>query len=157
MATRKEANCRRSPKCRVTIDPGNPEAGRGGVVPPEATRFRPGRSGNPKGRPPGAETSFERIVEQELDRPVEGDTSLGDEGRIPRRRRLVRALLDAAERGDGRAAKPMLDRIWPATKQESKQPIELYFDAQGRERARAWATGRRLSRGGRGPEIGKVP
>ena len=53
MATRKEANCRRSAKCRVTIDPADPEAGRGGVVPPEATRFRPGRSGNPKGNRPG--------------------------------------------------------------------------------------------------------
>jgi len=53
MATRKEANCRRSAKCRVTIDPANPEAGRGGVVPPEATRFRPDRSGNPKGNRPG--------------------------------------------------------------------------------------------------------
>ena len=135
MATRnrKEANCRRSPKCRVTIDPADPEAGRGGVVPPEATRFRPGRSGNPKGRPPGAETSFDRILEQELDRLVEGDPSLGDEGRIPRRRRLVRALLDASERGDGRAAKLIFDRMWPPAKQETRQPIELYFDAQDRE------------------------
>ncbi len=130
MATRKEANCRRSPKCRVTIDPGNPEAGRGGVVPPEATRFRPGKSGNPKGRPAGAETSFERILEQELDRLVEGDPSLGDEGRIPRRRRLVRALLDAIERGDGRAAKLIFDRILPPTKRGAMQPIELHFDAE---------------------------
>ncbi len=106
---------------------------RGGVVPPEATRFRPGRSGNPKGRPAGAETSFERIVEQELDRPVEGDPSLGDEGRIARRRRLARALLDAAERGDGRATRLVLDRTWPATKHEPKQTIELYFDAQDLE------------------------
>ena len=83
---------------------------------PEATRFRPGRSGNPKGRPLGAETSFERIMEQELDRLVEGDSSPGDEGRSTRRRRLVRGLLDASERGDGRAAKPILDRIWPPAK-----------------------------------------
>jgi hypothetical protein len=134
MATRKEANCRRSSsKCRVTIDPADPEAGRGGVVPPEATRFRPGRSGNPKGRPAGAETSFERILEQELDRLVEGDPSLGDGGRIPRWRRLVRAQLDATERGDARAARLVLDRIWPATKQEPTQAIELHFDAQDRD------------------------
>jgi hypothetical protein len=126
VATRKEANCRRSfSKCRVTIDPTDPEAGRGGVVPPEATRFRPGRSGNPKGRPLGAETSFERILEQELDRLVEGDPNLGDAGRRPRRRRLARAMLDAIERGDGRAARLILDRICPPAKQEAKQPIEL--------------------------------
>ena len=134
MATRKEANCRRSSsKCRVTIDRADPAAGRGGVVPPEATRFRPGRSGNPKGRPLGAETWFERIMAQELDRLVEGDPSLGDEGPITRRRRLVRGLLDASERGDGRAAGLILDRVWPAAKQEPKQAIELYFDAQDLE------------------------
>jgi len=55
------------------------------------------------------------------------------EGRIPRRRRLVRALLDASERGDGRAARLVLDRIWPPAKQEAKQTIELYFDAQDRD------------------------
>ena len=133
MATRKEANCRRSSKCRVTIDPADPEARRGGFVLPEATRFRPGRSGNPKGRPAGAETSFERILEQEFDRLVERDPSLGDEGRIIRRRRLVLALLDASERGGGRATKLILDRIWPPAKQEARQPIELYFDAQDRD------------------------
>jgi len=129
MTTRKEANCRRSAKCRVTIDPADPEAGRGGVVPPEATRFRPGRSGNPKGRPVGAKTSLERIMDQELDRLVEGDPSLGDEGRIPRWRRLVRALLDAIERGDGRVARLVLDRIWPPAKQPNAD-VRLYFDAQ---------------------------
>jgi hypothetical protein len=39
---------------------------------------------------------------------------------------VVRAPLDAVERGDGRAAKLVLDRIWPP----AKQPIELHFDAQ---------------------------
>ncbi len=46
-------------------------------------------------------------------------------------RRLVRALLDAIERGDARAAKPVLDRIWPApaTKGEPKPVIKLVVDA----------------------------
>ena len=132
MANRKEARFTPS-KYRATIGPANPEAGRGGVLPPNGSRFKPGRSRNPKGRPAGAETSFDRIVEQELDRLVEGNPSLGDEGRIPRRRRLVRALLDAIERGNGRAAKLILDRIWPPAKQEARQAIELHFDAQDRD------------------------
>lgn len=70
-------------------------------------------------------------MEQDLDRLVEGDSSLGDEGRMTRRWRLVRALLDAAEDGGIRAVKIILDRLWPATKQKPKQAIELYFDAQG--------------------------
>ena len=66
---------------------------------------------------------------------VEGDSNLGDEGRITRRRRLVRALLDAIERGDARAAKPILDRIWPAPdkRQKSLQAVKLVLDAQDLE------------------------
>ena len=129
MATRRPPKSRRA-KLPATIDPGNPEAGRGGVIPPEATRFKPGKSGNPNGRPKGAATSLDRVLEQEFERLVEGDPSLGDKGRITRRRRVVRALLDAIERGDARAAKLILDRIWPATKEESKPVIQLVLDAQ---------------------------
>ena len=123
---------RRRAKLHATVDPGSPEAGHGGVVPPRETRFKPGESGNPNGRPKGAATSFEKILEQELERLVEGDPSLGDEGPISRRRRLVRALLDAVERGDTRVAKPVLDRIWPppASEGESKPTVVLRFDAQ---------------------------
>ncbi len=58
----------RRAKLPVTIDPGSPEAGRGGVVPPRETRWQPGESGNPSGWPKGAATSLDRILEQELDR-----------------------------------------------------------------------------------------
>ena len=46
----------------------------------------------------------------------------------------MRALLDAIERGDARAAKPILDRIWPApaAKEKSKPAVILHFDAQDR-------------------------
>ena len=120
-------------KLRATIDLGDPEAGTGGGVPPKETRWRPGKSGNPKGRPKGATTSLDKILEQELERLVEGDSSLGDDGRISRRRRLVRTLLDATERGDARAAKLLLDRVWPAAKDEPKPALILHFDAQDRE------------------------
>ena len=117
----------------VTIDPGSPEAGRGGVVPPRETRFKPGQSGNPKGRPKGALTSFDCLLEQELERMVDGDPSLSDGVRISRRRRLVRSLLDSIERGDFRAAKPFLDRIWPQVKEEVKVGVTLLFDAEDRD------------------------
>ena len=50
-------------------------------------------------------------------------------------RRIVRALLNAIERGDARAAKRILDRIWPApaTKGEPKPVIKLAVDAQDLE------------------------
>ena len=35
----------------VIRDPDHPEAGKGGIVPPVETRWKPGQPGNPKGRP----------------------------------------------------------------------------------------------------------
>ena len=68
-----------------------------------------------------------------LERMVEGDPSVGDSGHISRRRRLVRSLLDSIERGDYRAAKPFLDRIWPQVREEAKVGITLVFDAEDRD------------------------
>ena len=105
-------------------------AGKGGVIPPPETRWKPGQSGNPNGRPKGAATSFERVLEQELDRQVAGDPRLGDEGRISRRRRLVRALLAAVERGDSWAVRLAFERVWPAIEAGGDRIIELHFDAE---------------------------
>ncbi len=135
MTTRKQPKTNRA-KLPVTIDPGSPEAGTGGVVPPPETRFKPGESGNPNGRPKGAATSLDRVLERELERLVEGDPSLGDDGRISRRLRLVRALLDAFEGGDARAGKLLFDRIWPVpvAKEESKPAVQFVLvDAQDLE------------------------
>ena len=44
----------------------------------------------------------------------------------------MRALLGAIGRGDARATKPILDRIWPApaTREEARPVIQLVVDAQ---------------------------
>jgi len=107
-------------------------AGRGGVVPPHESRWKPGESGNPNGRPKGAATSFERVLAQELERQVPGDPNFGDEGRICRRRRLVRALLDAVERGDSWAVRLAFERIWPVGKSDNLPNVLLVFDEQDR-------------------------
>jgi hypothetical protein len=104
--------------------------GREGNAPPVENRWQPGQSGNPNGRPKGAETSFERVLRQELERLVDGDSSLGDNGRICRRRRLVRALLDAVERGAPWALRLAFERIWPAGSSASAPIIELHIDEQ---------------------------
>jgi hypothetical protein len=110
-------------------------AGKGGVIPPVATRWRPGQSGNPRGRPKGAATSFERVLEQELERQVDGDPTLGDDERISRRRRLVRALLAAVERGDPWAVRLAFERVWPALKADDDGPQIrfVYVDQQDTE------------------------
>ena len=115
-----------------TGGPAADEAGKGGVIPPVETRWKPGQSGNPKGRPKGAATSFERVLEQELERQVDGDPTLGDDGRISRRRRLVRALLAAVERGDPWAVRLAFERVWPALKADDDGPQIrfVYLDQQ---------------------------
>ncbi len=75
MSSAKQANNRDAEATDRSTSPDR--AGKGGVIPPGETRWKPGQSGNPKGRPKGAATSFERVLEQELDRQVEGDSALG--------------------------------------------------------------------------------
>ena len=126
MSSRKQA-INREPKA-------SEGAGKGGVIPPIETRWKPGQSGNPKGRPKGAATSFERVLEQELERQVEGDSAQGDDGRISRRRRLVRALLAAVERGDPWAVRLAFERVWPSSRPGDSEPQIrfVYLDEQDR-------------------------
>jgi Family of unknown function (DUF5681) len=70
--------------------------------PPVASRFKPGTSGNPKGRPKGVR-NFKDDLRDELD----GLTVVHDgdvERTISRQRAFVRALVDQAVAGDLRAA-----------------------------------------------------
>ncbi len=64
-----------------------------------AGRFRKGESGNPAGRPPG---SRNRVL-MALDR-------IGAEGAEA----VLRKTVEAATRGDMRAAELLLSRLWPA-------------------------------------------
>jgi len=67
----------------------------------EKTRFQPGRSGNPNGRPQGSRSKT--LVA--LDALAEGEVE-----------DIVRAMIDKAKEGDAVAARPILDRVWPARK-----------------------------------------
>ena len=64
----------------------------------QGSRFKPGQSGNPAGKPPGTRSK----VLAELDR-------LGAEGA----QKVLEAVLDAAQRGDMTAASIILKRCWP--------------------------------------------
>lgn len=110
-------------------------AGRGGNIPPIEHRWQKGRSANPAGRPRGSQDSFGAIIERELARRVDGNPALGDRGRVSRRTRLARAILDRAEAGDGRLAKLVLERLWPApvNGRDLTQPVVVLFDDQDRE------------------------
>jgi hypothetical protein len=64
----------------------------------EEGRFKPGRSGNPAGKPKGARNK----AVQALERLGEAEAEA-----------IVTALIEKAKGGDAMAAKPILDRVWP--------------------------------------------
>ena len=77
--------------------------------PPKHTRFQPGQSGNPRGRPKGTKNLKTDLME-EL-----GEKILVHEGgqarKLSKQRALVKALLTRALKGDVRAANLLLSMI----------------------------------------------
>jgi hypothetical protein len=65
------------------------------------TRFKPGQSGNPNGRPAGSRSK----VCVALDALAEGEVEA-----------VVKKMLENAKGGDSIAGRAILDRIWPARK-----------------------------------------
>lgn len=74
----------------------------GYAKPPQSTRFKPGHSGNPQGRPKG-QRNLATDIEQEL-----SETILVNEGGrqtvITKQRAMIKALLAKALKGDTRAS-----------------------------------------------------
>ena len=71
--------------------------------PPKSTRFRKGKSGNPKGRPKGSR-SINALLERALDAPVT-ITEAGRTITIEQRAALFKALVARAITGDRRGAR----------------------------------------------------
>ncbi len=74
--------------------------------PPKATRFAPGRSGNPRGRPPGVK-SLSDIVRKIVGQKVTV-TENGRPRRIPRLEAILLRAAGEASRGDPRALRLLL-------------------------------------------------
>ena len=74
-----------------------------------ATRFQPGRSGNPNGRPPGSRNKTTLAIDALLD--GEGEA-------------LTRKAIELAKVGDLGRAPPCLDRICPARRD---RPVHFTF------------------------------
>jgi hypothetical protein len=74
--------------------------------PPKHTRFKPGQSGNPKGRPKGAR-SLSTIVRELMSERVAVRTPSGEK-KIHRIDALMRKLFELAAKGNGRALAQLL-------------------------------------------------
>jgi Family of unknown function (DUF5681) len=95
-------------------DPSNPV---GYKKPPRHSQFKPGLSGNAKGRPKGSK-NFTTVIEEELRAPIEV-TENGKRKRISKRQAIVKQTVNKAASGDSKATALLLNE---ARINESQNP-----------------------------------
>jgi hypothetical protein len=124
----------------------NPSSARKGTErnyrkPPKASQFKPGRSGNPKGRPKGVQ-NFEIDLQETLRAPVEIKNADGIRT-ISTQKALLRTLAEKALDGDTRANQHLINLTLRSPKDnKSEVPAilldraildEYYYDRRARE------------------------
>jgi hypothetical protein len=77
--------------------------------PPGHTRFKKGRSGNPKGRPAGAK-NLSTLLSEALNEPVVV-TENGGHRKITKRQAIIKQLVNQSATADWRAIKILLDLL----------------------------------------------
>ncbi len=93
--------------------------------PPRHTQFKPGQSGNAKGRPKGSK-NFATVIEKELRTPIEV-TEGGKRKRISKREAVVKQTVNKAAAGDPKATAILLNE---ARFHESQNPPLVAQSAQ---------------------------
>ncbi len=77
--------------------------------PPKHTRFKPGQSGNPRGRP-RKNTSVEAMIKRELDQKIAVKEG-GSELHITKREAIVKQFVNRAIKGDAKPLQMMLAHL----------------------------------------------
>ena len=95
----------------------------------QSTQWKPGQTGNPKGRPPGKSAITKMRESLSADTPE-----------------ILAGLVSAAKAGDMQAARLILERVLPAIKpveqpQEIELPVDGSYTDQGRAVVRSVADG----------------
>jgi len=92
--------------------------------PPKATRFKPGKSGNPKGRPKGAR-NLDTLMAEELEALVKVREQ-GIEQVVSKGHAMLKALIAKAMQGDVRAAAAIIE--WNDRQKALKPPSDEQLD-----------------------------
>jgi hypothetical protein len=98
--------------------------------PPRATQFKPGKSGNPKGRPKGAR-NFKSDLKDELCEVIRIKEQ-GHSKTITKQRALIKSLTAKAVQGDTRAANTLINVMFRLRPPEliDEMPTELSEEDQ---------------------------
>ena len=89
--------------------------------PPEHSRFKPGQSGNPKGRPKGAK-SRSTVIKRWLEAMDKGKNPMtGEVEEMSVEDKMTLALIGKALKGDTSAYKALMDSAYGAPKQEIEE------------------------------------
>jgi hypothetical protein len=101
--------------------------------PPKATQFKPGKSGNPRGRPKGSrspQAAFQHIINETV--PV---TEKGRTRRMTRDDVISRRLTDDAMRGDHKSRKQYFERrdLYAPDASNAETRTVIVLPSNGRE------------------------
>jgi hypothetical protein len=98
--------------------------------PPRATQFKPGQSGNIKGRPKGS-TNLARQVQKEMSAPIT-ITENGKRKRVSKERAIAKVLVNKAITGDMKGITILLDER--RVPKEAPTPPSLIVNFVGRKK-----------------------
>ncbi len=98
--------------------------------PPVHTRFQPGQSGNPKGRPKGSKNIKTDLMEELGERVLVSES--GRKRAVSKQRAMVKSLMAKALNGDTRSVQVILQLIERLLMQEDKGTVESALSADDR-------------------------
>jgi Family of unknown function (DUF5681) len=108
-----------------------PEKTVGYGCPPVATRFKPGQSGNPRGRPKGSK-GVDQVLRQALDRRVP-DPRRGGRHTVSMLELIVEGLVLAAARRDPRMIRLLVGLVDRYAPSGAPQPASLEIEAKDKD------------------------
>ena len=106
--------------------------------PPVHTRFKPGESGNPKGRPKG-HRNIATDLEEELREKIQINEN-GQQSTVTKQRAMIKALLAKALKGDTRAANALIQLAIGLEQATSERDEVVPLDDEDREILSAFLT-----------------
>lgn len=95
--------------------------------PPRHTRFKPGVSGNPRGRPKEAK-NLSTLVHDALNEPVIV-TENGRRRKVSKRQAIIKQLVNRSAQGDLKAMQMLLSTMQDIERRSEAEPTEPTFDA----------------------------